>query len=42
MKEETIRKLKEISMFKIIEKEGKIIFIRSEINGKFNKKKTRN
>lgn len=40
MKKETIEKLKELARYQIIEKDGKIIFIKTEkTNGRTNKKK---
>lgn len=43
MKQETIEKLKELAKYKVIEKEGQIIFVKTEIkNGNVDKKKRRN
>lgn len=43
MKQELIEKLKELAKFQIIEKDGKIIFVKVERkNGTTNKKKRRN
>ena len=43
MKQETIEKLKELVKIQIIEKDGKIIFIKREkTNGRTNQKKRRN